>query len=203
LIFPEDFPDERMPPDISPGQRLIRAEAYIPAQNAFGGIVYAGGTMAFTTGYWVLHSLRPRVLAFLGCDMVYPQTGPTHYYGTGTADPLRDDITLQDLGAKSARLALVAAAQGCMCVNLSSDPSELLFPRTQAHCLGDIELKTSFDIASSEPGMLERKLGYSVPSGRYWEEADRFDASALARIDAAWRRAWAASALAVTGNLAA
>jgi len=71
--------------------------------------------MAFTAGYWALHALRPEVMGFIGCDMVYPKTGATHFYGTGTADPLRDDVTLQDLGAKSARLMVMAAAQGCAC----------------------------------------------------------------------------------------
>jgi hypothetical protein len=32
-------------------------------------------------------------------------------------------------------------------------------------------------------------LGYLVPSGRYWEEADRFDPAALDRLDALWLRA--------------
>ena len=129
LIFPEDFPTERRPQTLRDGQRLIEAAQFVPTQNAYGGFVYAGGTMAFTAGYWALHALRPRVLAFMGCDMVYPKTGATHFYGTGTADPLRADPTLQDLGAKSARLGLIAAAQGCLCVNLSRDRSELLTTR--------------------------------------------------------------------------
>lgn len=33
-------------------------------------------------------------MAFIDCDMVYPTTGgSTHFYGTGAADPLRDDVT--------------------------------------------------------------------------------------------------------------
>ena len=80
--------------------------------TAFGGIVYAGATMAFTAGYWALSALQPRVLAYLGCDMIYPQ-GQTHFYGTGAADPLRPDPTLQNLRAKSARLELLAARAGC------------------------------------------------------------------------------------------
>lgn len=131
LVFPEDFPEERRPERVLACQSLIEAEDFVPAQNAYGGFVYAGGTMAFTAGYWALHALRPRVLAFMGCDMVYPKAGPTHFYGTGTADPLRADPTLQDLGAKSARLGLIAARQGCACVNLSVEPSELLYPRAQ------------------------------------------------------------------------
>ena len=57
-------------------------------------------------------------MAFFGCDMVYAATGKTHFYGTGTADPLRPDVTLQSLEGKAARLQLLAAEQGCACVNL-------------------------------------------------------------------------------------
>ena len=80
----------------------------MPIQNDLGGFVYAGGTMAFTAGYWALGALRPDVMAFFGCDMVYPTEG-SHFYGNGNADPLRDDITLRNLEAKSARLSIIAA----------------------------------------------------------------------------------------------
>jgi hypothetical protein len=190
LVFPEDFPPDRRPADLAPGQRLIEADQFIPAQNTYGGIVHAGGTMAFTAGYWALDALRPRVLAYLGCDMVYPTSGPTHYYGTGAADPLRDDATLQDLSAKSARLAMIAAAQGCLCVNLSKGPSRLLFPRAEPLRLQGMA-RSKLPVDALEPLLSqERALGYDVPSGRYWEEAERFDRGAIARIDAAWRAAW-------------
>ena len=35
----------------------------------------------------------------------------------------------------------------------------------------------------------EGALAYFSPSGRYWEELDRFDPSALAALDALWLRA--------------
>ena len=72
LIYPEDFPLERMPPQADrPTKQLIDAGDFVPQQNRYGGFVYAGGTMAFTAGYWALGALKPKVLAFLGCDMVY------------------------------------------------------------------------------------------------------------------------------------
>ena len=37
----------------------------------------------------------------------------------------------------------------------------------------------------------ERTLGYLVPSGRYWESFEQFDANALACIDALWLEAHA------------
>ena len=47
--------------------------------------------------------------------------------------------------------------------------------------------------------MRERKLGYYVPSGRYWQELERFDVEALQALDQMWlaavsRRATAATA---------
>lgn len=50
-VFPEDFPDENRPLDSASNQLLIQAEQFVPEQNRFGGVVYAGGTMAFTTAY--------------------------------------------------------------------------------------------------------------------------------------------------------
>lgn len=190
LIYPEDFPVERRPATLSPGQRIIEAQEFVPAQNAFGGFVYAGGTMAFTAGYWALFALRPKVMAFLGCDMVYPARGATHFYGVGTADPLRDDVTLRDLKAKSARLGLIAAAEGCLCVNLSDADSELVFPRAQPDRLRTLECGPALNAPVSALTAQERDLDYFVASGRYWEEKERFDAAALARLDAGWREAW-------------
>lgn len=191
LVFPEDFAPDRRPQTRLPNQRLIEADAFVPAQNAYGGFVLAGGTMAFTTAYWALHALRPRVMAFLGCDMVYAGA-QSHFYGRGTADPLRDDLSLRDLGAKSARLALIAAAHGCACVNLSqAQDSRLIFPRctpqTAARArAADID-KTSYYALRAR----EDALGYDTPTGRYWEEAERFDVDHLDALDTQWRALYA------------
>lgn len=188
VIYPEDFPLDRRPQVVTGDKRVIEASQFVPAQNRFGGFVFAGGTMAFTAGYWALHALKPRIMAFLGCDMIYPSQGPTHYYGTGTADPLRDDVTLQDLGAKSARLAMFAAAEGCMCVNLSRDPSELLFPRATWQTLDALQQQPT--TLPAAPVEAESHLGYFVPSGRYWDQQSQFDAAALRQVDALWRAAY-------------
>lgn len=187
-IHPYDFPQERQAV-AGPGQRIVTETEFVPAQNGFGGFVYAGATMVFTAAYWALHALRPSVIAVYGCDMHYPKSGPTHFYGTGTPDPLRQDVTLRCLEAKAARLMLLAARQGCAMVNLSTGPSRLVFPRAARDQVGAAQAVTG------DPGLVaaalaqETKLGYLVPSGRYWEEADRFDATALDRIDATWLRA--------------
>lgn len=193
LIHPEDFPAGRLPPHIEQTQTIVTAADYVPAQNTFGGFVYAGGTMAFTAGYWALAHHRPDVIAFMGCDMTYDRPGDTHFYGTGTADPLRDDITLHSLEAKSARLQLIAARQGCATVNLSGDPSKLIFPRAQVDRLRDCRPETFCYEGMDAALGRESALGYIVPSGRYWEERDRFDARALREIDALWLAAAQAS----------
>ena len=185
LIHPSDFPPERMPDQVKTSQRIVTDDDYVPVQNRFGGFVYAGGTMAFTAGYWALGALQPRVMAFLGCDMVYPATGPTHFYGTGTADPLRRDITLRSLPAKSARLQVMAARMGCACVNLSPAESRLVFPRSTPQ---DLPVAPApFDAARAAAAEAEEaRLGYVVPSGKYWKEADRFYPAAIDALDALW-----------------
>ena len=206
LIFPEDFPSERLPPMGSQStKQLIEARDFVPQQNRYGGFVYAGGTMAFTAGYWALGALKPRVLAFLGCDMVYAAAHgkTTHFYGQGRADPLRADITLQSLEAKSVRLMALAQSQACTVVNLSELPqSRLLFPRAS---ISDFSLKqdplqlldlpaTQLDSQAIERALLaEEKLAYMVPSGRYWEKSHEFDHTKLNDIDSMWLEAAAST----------
>lgn len=187
MIHPYDFPADRMPPAPRPGQRIVSETEFVPANNAFGGFVYAGGTMAFTAGYWALHHYRPQVLAYLGCDMIYAPSGDTHFYGAGAADPLRRDITLRSLEAKSARLMVMAAMQGTAVVNLSRrNASRLVFPRTDrakaALCRPQPWCANGARRALHE----EAQLGYVVPSGRYWEQADRFEPDRIDTLDQMW-----------------
>ncbi|WP_235829812.1 hypothetical protein [Frigidibacter oleivorans] len=186
LIHPWDFAPERMPADPPPGARIVTEADFVPAQNAFGGFVYAGATMAFTAAYWLLAEYRPRRIAFLGCDMHYPADGPTHFYGRGSADPLRPDITLQSLEAKATRLAILAARQGCTLVNLSAGPSRLTFPRATPATLDAVAPPVADAAAVAAALAREAELAYFVPSGRYWEDLGRFDPAALAALDALW-----------------
>lgn len=184
FIHPWDFPADRHPVP-GPGQRVVTQDDFVPAQNAYGGFVYAGGTMAFTAAYWALHEHRPKTLAAFGCDMHYPARGPTHFYGAGTPDPLRPDITLRSLEAKSARLMILAALQGTAMVNLSTGPSRLIFPRATADALP--ATPAPFNHALADQALArEATLNYHSPSGRYWEEADRFDTAEIDALDAIW-----------------
>lgn len=190
-IYPEDFPAQNRP-DAKDGQQHVTAAQYVSVQNQFGGFVYAGGTMAFTAGYWALGALRPDVMAFIGCNMVYPARGNTHFYGTGAADPLRQDPTLQSLEAKSARLEILAAKQGCACVNLSRDESRLVFGRAEVEGLQECLPLVPDERAVSAVEAAEASLGYMVPSGRYWDEAEELDAASLSDLDDQWLSAHAA-----------
>ena len=197
LVHPEDFPAENMPRQVSSEQSIITAKQYVDIQNGFGGFVYAGGTMAYTTAYWALGHLRPKILVFIGCDMIYASSNnATHFYGIGSADPLRDDITLQSLEAKSARLMYHALQHGCLCLNLSQLPeSRLLFPKVSIQQLSEyddveVELKLArerFDIAQIEQAKrLELDLGYYFESGRYWEHLDGICAKQCLAVDRLW-----------------
>ena len=186
-IYPDDFPADRRPDRIDGTQSLIDSSIYVPANNQFGGIVYAGATMAFNAGYWALGALKPRVLAYLGCDMVYKGQN-THFYGQGSPDPLRQDVTLASLEAKSARLMTIAAKQHCACVNLSEmQESRLLFPRVSHKALCADIVIPSYDPELAKKALrLEQDAGYLVEDGQYWEHDTAFDPKTLARIDRHW-----------------
>jgi hypothetical protein len=164
-VFPWDFPSERQPVAGS-GQRLVTEDDFVPAQNEFGGFVYAGATMAFTAGYWSLSAQQPSVIAMFGCDMHYPRSGKTHFYGAGAPDPLRKDITLRSLEAKSARLMVVAAMQGCAMVNLSAGPSRLIFPRVARASAGLARPRPYCPDLAGAALEAEAALGYVVLLGR-------------------------------------
>lgn len=197
-IYPEDFPQARRPSQTQ-YQQIVTYEEYVPANNAYGGIIYAGATMAFTSAYWALHVLKPQLLLFYGCDMVYDQPGgKTHFYGDGAADPLRDDPTLQSLEAKANRLMMLAAQDGCACANLSDLPtSRLTFPRMgsvllEMLCETDhqrllLEINQRIDRAMFEKAMsVEEEAGLFHGNGDYWNSDLEIDPKRLADIDTIW-----------------
>jgi hypothetical protein len=190
LIYPYDFPASRLPQTITTDQRLIDETIFVPAQNHYGGFVYAGGTMAFTTAYWVLKEYAPMEIFFIGCDMHYPKTGPTHFYGIGAPDPLREDISLTSLEGSSARFLCLASRQNCGVYNLSEAPSRLIFPRQTLNTIN-----TAAQQPNINPKLVdyclqtEQQLGYFVPDGRYWLEADRFSKTALNQLNKQWLEA--------------
>ncbi len=185
-IFPDDFPGNRRPNE-NDEQRLIGSEQYVPLQNKYGGFVYSGGTMAFTAGYWVLGHFNPRAIAYIGCDMVYDEK-KTHFYGRGTPDPLREDPTLKNLKAKSARLEAIAASQNCSIFNLSKRPkSNLVFRRKS---LENIPEDPTPRRVNTELLKLvlekEKSLGYFIKNGKYWKHLADFDQKKIDILDGLW-----------------
>ena len=186
-IFPYDFPRENKPTRYSKSQRAIDEKLFVQRQNEFGGFIYAGGTMAFTALYWALGEHMPSEIHILGCDMVYSDAGKTHFYGEGAPDPLRDDFTLRDLYAKSARFMCLAARNGCRTYNLSDQSSKLCFPRHSRN-IDDKPCHLLINKASVQSILdQENSLGYFISSGRYWEADLKIDLQALDQIDLQWK----------------
>ena len=186
-IFPYDFPRENKPTRYSKSQRAIDEKLFVQRQNEFGGFIYAGGTMAFTALYWALGEHMPSEIHILGCDMVYSDAGKTHFYGEGAPDPLRDDFTLRDLYAKSARFMCLAARNGCRTYNLSDQSSKLCFPRHNQN-IDDKPCHLLINKASVQSILdQENSLGYFISSGRYWEADLKIDLQALDQIDLQWK----------------
>ena len=187
-IFPTDFPILNRPSQNS-HQSLISADDYVPAQNLCGGFVYAGGTMALTAAYWTLIILKPKHLFFLGCDMVYGN-GKTHFYGTGTADPLRKDISLRSLEAKSTRFECFASIRGCSVYNLSeAEESRLVYRRKKFKdrdtALKDAPRKVKMN-QFNEALKIEKQLNYFILDGKYWKHEDKFDTRQIDQLDQLW-----------------
>ena len=185
-IYPHDFPDQNKPNMLKSSQQKVEERQFVNIQNQYGGFVYAGGTMAFTALYWVLGHYKSEAIDILGCDMVYPKTGSTHFYGKGTPDPLREDISLRSLKAKSARAYALALEQGCQISNLSKSESELIAPRkksTISPAPQPFKVDKNKLIQANEK---ETALGYFVESGRYWEESSRFEKHEIDLLDALW-----------------
>ena len=187
-IYPEDFPVNQRP-KANEKQTLHSSDEYVEAQNHFGGFVYAGGTMAFTAGYWALFRFKPQIICYTGCDMVY-KGEKTHFYGKGTADPLRKDKTLNNLLAKSARLEAIAFINKCKILNLSNIPeSKLTFTKVNINDLDNISRINLNKIKEEKINLAlqkEKKTGYFVPDGKYWKKMDKFEKKEIKIIDNLW-----------------
>ena len=187
-IFPTDFPLENRPTN-KLNQYIISAKDYVPAQNSYGGFVYAGGTMALTAAYWTLAILKPKNLFFLGCDMVYG-SGKNHFYGMGTADPLRKDISLRSLEAKSARFECFASLEGCTVHNLSEEKeSRLIYKRKKFNDLGEVltDVPRKINMERFDQVLkIEADLNYLILDGKYWKHEHKFDTYQIDKLDKLW-----------------
>ena len=119
-----------------------------------------------------------------------------HFYGHGTSDPLRADMTLQSLEAKSVRFMAMANTLNCAVVNLSELPeSRLVFPRISRHELVGADICQTLlaqqnsrlnSVKVAEALTTEKALAYMSTSGKYWEQLENFDAAKLSHIDDLW-----------------
>lgn len=197
LIYPDDFPADRMPPKEFKGQLISNSE-YMPTIDTAGGIILCGATMAFAAGYWAIGEIKPRVLGYFASDMVYNAVaGNTHFYGKGTADPLRKDISLGSLEAKSARLFCVALLKGTLIVNHSLEAeSRLVFPRLAIQNVGELFSFSGTDLGycwhsllRSARELLEQEAGAPFNALRhdYWMlENDEEVANFIRALDTKW-----------------
>jgi hypothetical protein len=199
LIYPDDFPADRLPPANFPGV-LVSNSGYMPAIDASGGIVFCGATMAFAAGYWAVEKIRPKILGYFASDMIYStNSGNTHFYGNGAPDPLRKDISLGSLEARSTRLFCLALMNGTLIVNHSEEPdSRLVFPRLSTkdaalmlgYARGDLECSWRDLIAAAQQiRAKEAEAPFDALRHDYWlldsnDEAGRF----IKELDELWIR---------------
>ena len=69
--------------------------------------------------------------------------------------------------------------------DLSTGHSELVFQRASPQNLPAYPAPFNAAIAA-QADVEEARLGYYVPSGKYWKVADRFDPAAIDALDALW-----------------
>ena len=143
--------------------------------------------MVFTAGYWCLASHSPSLICFVGCNMHYPRDEPTHFYGTGTPDPLREDNSLTSLTACNRRLLTHGKRQNCDIVSLSLGPGELKIPKIRFDDVSSYKSKLSLNTQIVERALkMEKKLGYYFEDGRYWNHLEAIDKERLQELDKLW-----------------
>lgn len=134
-----------------PRHRVIGRSSphYAPALQRFGGTLHCGSTTAFNAGYWAIEAFPFSQVSFFACDMTYDGQ-QSHFYGQGQPDPLRSDVSLQNLAAKGLRLFWMGLEHQVLFLNASAEPhSRLLLPR----------LASGISLAGALPTGREEALG--------------------------------------------
>ncbi len=125
------------------------------------------------------------LVALFGFDMHYPKIGKTHFYGKGTADPLREDISLMSLKAKSNRFLHISQKENCLVGNLSDGPSKLTFPRVTSKYSWP-KVPSLNDDLISKALQREKDLNYFDVTGRYWQNLDKYNVQEIKKLDDIW-----------------
>ena len=161
--------------------------------------MFCGATIAFAAAYWAIHNFPYSQVSFYACDMVYGD-GDSHFYGRGVADPLRRNMSLQSLEAKSLRFFYFGLQNDVLFLNASPSPvSRLVLPRVeQGVAFREIfvqkmraELNVLFERleeAASEAIALEgQDISIDPLREDYWVYASREDVwEHLRRVDQSW-----------------
>lgn len=145
-IRPGDYVG-KTPTSIRNNQSIISGIDYNKVLNKFGGVQNCGFSIMLNASYWVLDTLKPSTIYYLGADMNYtPKDGKTHFYGIGhdiktygESDPDRmikvykqrnpnpSNNYLNDIYM---RFYKIAQEHKTVLFNLSSDPdSRLPYPK--------------------------------------------------------------------------
>ena len=202
-IVNEEMPEHNRPnPSIFGGKIIDSAEPYLEAYSRFGGFCFGGATMAIAVGYWAAAFLDADFVGFIGCDMDYSvHDGKTHFYGVGNPDPLRNDLSLRSLDAKTGRLYLLSLERGAHFLNLSPAPiSRLTFPRIDYDTFSRLNVSSKArvtetlastlsevndDIAKAKS--LESGADLDVTDARgYLSQLEKIGVETIDRIDRLW-----------------
>lgn len=195
-IYPNDFPSELRHP--KSGRIGRSCGQYLPSMETFGGLALCGATMVLATGYWAIANYPYSQVSYFACDMIYSGT-TTHFYGNGQPDPLRRDITLQNLSSKQLRLFYFGLLHKILFLNASSAPeTRLVLPRVRDHASlrrsAVLELLEPIDdlvhtlgAAANEAIWLEANLNPDYRRPDYWHYMEDSSAwAAFHEIDDAW-----------------
>jgi hypothetical protein len=199
LVYADDLPDASKPELRERALRGRSSPQYLPAVNAFGGLLHCGASLAFAAGYWLLRAMPCSQISYFAADMVYT-TQQSHFYGRGQPDPLRPDPSLQDHGAKCLRLVYFGLKNGCLFLNASATvETRLAFPRVRSgaslaknvmHLLQGLlhtELTAMNDLAA-EAIALERTAAFDMQASAYGRLLTDHDVwRHAAAVDSRWR----------------
>ena len=138
-IHPNDYKGTK-PEVINLNQVEINANGYGKSLRKYGGIHECGFSIMLNASYWVLDSLNPSEICYLGADMNYSpdQNGNTHFYGVGI-DIRSKGISDPDLMVKKRsngdpeyltsiynRFQKIANENECLLYNLSKEENTRL-----------------------------------------------------------------------------
>lgn len=194
-LYAGDLPPELRHPAAA---RIGRSTPdYLPAMQACGGFVFCGATIAFAAAYWTMCHYPHSQVLFFACNMVY-DSPQSHFYGQGKPDPLRRNLTLQSLEAKSLRVFYFGLLHEVLFLNASPEPaSRLQIPRVPAEqafrCnwmhrwrTHIIALRDELDVLASAALALERAGVIDGNREDYFNYTEEAAWDYVRQIDQAW-----------------